>query len=188
MMKTGKSYFLLPFLLLFTLSATSLASEAGRMMWVLGSFRDEARAETQAKVLSRLTGQEILIQSLLVNSSIRHRLLIQPEAGVIAQEQLQALLSSVNFVDHWRVWLMGDEMGVQSIISASASWQEEQDDRFDTRVDPVSRDSQAEAEIQGNRAPYRLPEKRSERVAPLSAADAASKIKYNPASLIRQGD
>ena len=120
MMKTGKSNFLLPLICLLMLSAYCQATDAGRMMWVLGSFRHETSAESQAQVLSRLTGQEILIQSLLVNDAIRHRLMIQPEADAIDQERLLALLRSGNFNDHWRVWVMGDEMGLQSVISLIA--------------------------------------------------------------------
>ena len=188
MMKTGKSNFLLPLICLLMLSAYCQATDAGRMMWVLGSFRHETSAESQAQVLSRLTGQEILIQSLLVNDAIRHRLMIQPEADAIDQERLLALLRSGNFNDHWRVWVMGDEMGLQSVISVSGRWQDEQDATLDTLADPVLQDFQEETEIREYSEPYKLSDRRSEQVVPLSAPDAASKIRYNPASMIRQDD
>ena len=83
---------------------------------------------------------------------------------------------------------MGDEMGIQSVISVSARWQDEHDVTLDTLMDPVSQDFQDEAEIREYSVPYKLSDRRSEQVVPLSAPDAASKIRYNPASLIRQDD
>lgn len=184
-MNTRKFHLLLPLCLLFILSAEVLAVDSGRMMWVLGSFSEEAGAESQAQVLSQLTGQEVVIQMLLVNGSIRHRLLIQPEQDENDQEGLVMLLESGNFNDHWRTWLQGDEIGIQSLIAAPARAEVEPENSFE---EPFFMDYQEEAEIQDAMVPYSLPERRSEQVVPLSAVDSAENIKYNPASLVRHSD
>jgi hypothetical protein len=184
-MNTWKYRFLLPLSLLLMLPAEVLSVDSGRMMWVLGSFREEAGAESQAQVLTQMTGQEVLIQTLLVNGSIRHRLLIQPDQDENDQEGLLMLLESGGFNDHWRTWLQGDEIGIQSLIAAPARTEGDADNRFE---EPFFMDYQDDAEMQEDMVPYSLPERRSEQVVPLSASDSAEDIKYNPASLVRQQD
>ena len=184
-MNTWKFHFLLSLSLLMMLPVELLAVDSGRMMWVLGSFREEAGAESQAQVLSQLTGQEVLIQTLLVNGSIRHRLLIQQQQAEDDQQGLVMLLESGNFNDHWRTWLQGDEIGIQSLIAAPARAKDDADNSFE---EPFFMDYQDNAEIQDDMVPYSLPERRSEQVVPLSASDAGEDIRYNPASLVRQQD
>jgi len=204
-MNTWK-FHLLPLLsLLLIVPVDVLAGDNGQMMWVLGSFREQPRAENQAQVLSQLTGQEVLIQTLLVNGSIRHRLLIQPEPDENDQTNLELLLQSGDFNDYWRTWIQGDEIGVQSIISAPArqpvgpednseasyedSFEDSYEDSFeDSSEDPFFIGYQENAGTQDDMVPYSLPERRSEKVVPLSAADSAENIRYNPASLVRQRD